>query len=331
MRQNRSEKTDSDSEYSEESSTPDVDGDAPGDPKEIGTFDLDLLKSIPGTQLVHDDEDTSGDRYIGMCDFDRISTDHLHLIRLPTGETFSKPAPIDEPFAVPQSSTGPTTSHDPGPDPVASQGSPRTSPPLFLPESSLSVPPTPVLQSASESNRPPSSLGNQPLSDEELQEWVRSWWSSEKDQLQKFDQKGWGSAYQTVAEVLFLLRAGEKKLKMNANFACHHISTGRFLDEYRQERRVDFQRLGSQINGQTDGTWTNKVTFFFAVYHFLEKTEGETEESLGRELHGIRQAMATWGVFPMTSVPFLPAADPKTAYLITPIRTRIRKFMKDRK
>lgn len=145
-------------------------------------------------------------------------------------------------------------------------------------------------------------------------------------QLASFDKMSWGTAYQTIAEVQVVIKIGKVYL-MSVNFARHNISTGRFIaEEDRPPTDVEIQTLGSYLNGQSVGTWANKLTFFFAVYDFLERTKGVAEERLGTELYEIRQAMASWGVSPGACDSFLPAGDPRASYLLTPARNMIRQY-----
>jgi hypothetical protein len=150
--------------------------------------------------------------------------------------------------------------------------------------------------------------------------------SYEACQLELFRHNSWGTAYQTIAEVQLLLEVG-KRYGMSPNFARHSVSVGSFDDGNQPNRQIDFHLLGSYLNGQSGGTWINKVTFFFAVRAFLVRTEGVPEERLGREVYEVRQAMAHWGIFPAALDRFLPTGDPRASYRITPVRTMIRRYM----
>ena len=120
--------------------------------------------------------------------------------------------------------------------------------------------------------------------------------------------KSWGSAYKTIAEVKVLLRVG-KRLKMEINLATHSVSPGTYLNGDGEPRTIHFAVLGWYLNGQADGTWMNRLTFFFAVYHFLRETESVTKETLGDELWEAREAMLTWEVSPRTPTSLLDAGD----------------------
>jgi hypothetical protein len=116
--------------------------------------------------------------------------------------------------------------------------------------------------------------------------------------------------------------------EMSLNFARRCVPAGMFADRSVGEWPLDFKLLGSCLNGQSEGTWANKLTFFFAVRAFLVRTEGATEERLGREVHEVRQAMSSWGVFPEMASHVLPTGDPRALYLLTPVHRMIRGYMK---
>jgi len=197
--------------------------------------------------------------------------------------------------------------------------------PLFFPDEEPATQ-TPPIESGPDLVHPPPTQFTGPLSDEELRAWTRTLWAKEVLQLASFGGESWGTAYQTIAEVQLLLRIG-KKYRMNINFALHHVSPGRFVDRDHKERAIDLQLLGSHLNGQTPGTWTNKLTFFFAVHHFLTKTETVTTEDLVGELREARQAMLSWGVTQQIPASFLPTGDPRTVFRITPLHRMIRQYM----
>jgi hypothetical protein len=227
-------------------------------------------------------------------------------------DTLLEPTPIHPP------------SHDTSADAAISQTPPISPTPLFLPEvetRSPSIPPESITQPVEAA---PVSI-TPPLTVNEIRTWIQTLLAAEAQELASFSCRSWGTAYQTVAEVQFVLGVGHR-FRMSANYARHHISTGRFTGRGDEDVTIEFQQLGSFLNGQSTGTWTNKLTFFFAVYHFLMQTEGVAEESLGRQLNEIRQAMVSWGVIQRTSDPFLPNADSRTFYLVTPVRTLIRRY-----
>ena len=144
--------------------------------------------------------------------------------------------------------------------------------------------------------------------------------------MESFSRESWGTAYQTIAEVQLLLQVG-KKYQMTVNFALHRVSSGRFVDRDHKERTIEFLLLGSYLSEQTSGTWTNKLTFFFAVHHFLAKTETIAPENLAGDLREARVAMLSWGVTLKTPASFLKTGDPLAAFRITPLHRMIRQYM----
>lgn len=187
-------------------------------------------------------------------------------------------------------------------------------------------PAAPSVESAPNLAQPLPEQSTEPLSDDELREWLRAQWPEEIRQLASFGRKSWGTAYQAIAEVQLLLQIG-KTYQMTINLAIHNVSSGWFIDRDRKEKRIEFRLLGSYLNNQSPGTWTNKLTFFFAVYHFLAQTEAIVAEDLGRELHEARQAMLSWGVSLKTPACFLPTGDARTAFRLTPLHGMIRRYM----
>jgi hypothetical protein len=233
-----------------------------------------------------------------------------------------------EDHKVPDSSLEPTPVQLPSTDTSAeaavSQTPPLSPTPLFLPEGdtrSQSTPPETIPRPAD----PSPVLPTPSLTADEIRTWITSFLAAEVQELASFGSRSWGTAYQTVAEVQFVLGVGHR-FRMSANFACHHVSTGRFTGWAGENVAIEFQHLGSCLNGQSTGTWTNKLTFFFAVYQFLMQTEGVAEESVGKQLYEMRQAMVSWGVIQRICNSFLPSADPRTFYLVTPVRTLIRRY-----
>jgi hypothetical protein len=196
---------------------------------------------------------------------------------------------------------------------------------LFLPDET----PAPVPPSTS-STFPPTqplyTLSMEELSGEALGQWFRSLWPDDLELLASFKNKSWGTAYKTVAEVQVLLRIG-KRLKMEINLATHSISPGAYIDSDGQQRTIQFAVLGWHLNGQADGTWTNKLTFFFAIYHFLRETELATEETLGSELWEAREGMLTWGVAHKVPTLFLGAGDRSAVHSKTKLHGLIRQYM----
>lgn len=166
------------------------------------------------------------------------------------------------------------------------------------------------------------------LSDEVLGQWFRSLCPDELELLKSFGRKSWGTAYRTIAEVQVVLRIG-KTLKMNVNFATHSVSPGSYFDEDGRLQEVQFAVLGWHLNGQADGTWTNKLTFFFAVYHFLQRSELATKEVLGNKLWDAREAMRTWGVSLRTPASILGAGACDATFSRTKLHRMIREYMEN--
>lgn len=165
------------------------------------------------------------------------------------------------------------------------------------------------------------------MTGKEVEACTRSSWPDEIRQLESFDNNSWGSAYQTIAEVQLVLRIG-KKYRMTTNYARCRVSVGLFIDRNGEERGIKFEHLGSYLNGQSAGTWANKLTFFFSVYHFLVKTEGVGEEKLGPTIFEVRRAVASWGISSEAEGDFLSRGDNKASLLITPTRKTIRQYMR---
>lgn len=199
--------------------------------------------------------------------------------------------------------------------------SPPQQQPVALPEMQ---PAYPLCEDKPSAPLAPSSAG--PLTDQELREWTRLLWQEEIRQLKSFRLKSWGTAYQTIAEVQLLLRIG-KRYRITVNFPLHCVSTGRFFDRNGEERGIEFQLIGSYLNGQSPGTWANKLTFFFAVYDFLAQTKNVVEDGLEIELRNARQDMLSWGVSVEVPQAFLPAVDVQARHRITPLRNMIRQYM----
>ena len=164
----------------------------------------------------------------------------------------------------------------------------------------------------------------QQLSEDEIQSWTREIWADEVLELQSYTARSWGTAYQTVAEVQLLLRIG-RRYCMATNFALHHVSAGRFRDGDGQERTINVLLLGSYLTGQATGTWANKLTFFFAVHHFINVVAGQSRDSVPDNVYEVYQAMLSWDVSVESRGTPLPCGDPRAKYLVTPTRTLMRK------
>jgi hypothetical protein len=217
---------------------------------------------------------------------------------------------------------------------MATQGAPGSMPPssvhspeeesLFLPDEDPTIEPPSVCDSLT----PAHALTTPPMeqsSDEALGQWFRSLWVEELELLMSFKNNSWGTAYQAIASVQVLLRIG-KKLKMDINLATHSVSPGVYLDSNGQERMIQFGVLGCHLNGQANGTWVNKLTFFFAVYDFLRQTELATKVTLGDKLWDAREAMSTWGVSLRTPGSFLSAGDRYAAPSKTKLHDMIKQY-----
>lgn len=115
---------------------------------------------------------------------------------------------------------------------------------------------------------------------------------------------------------------------MTVNTAIHSVSGGLYVDRDGKEKPISLQLLGSHLNLQSPGTWTNKLTFFFHVHHFLATTNGPAGENLHGDLCNIRQAMATWGVYPeiLNAENFLPNGDSRAAYILKRARDELRRY-----
>jgi hypothetical protein len=165
------------------------------------------------------------------------------------------------------------------------------------------------------------------MSDDELREWSRNKWSEGVKLLASFENRSWGTAYRTVAEVRVLLQIG-RTYRMVVNTAIHHVSGGLYVDRDGREKPIAFPLLGSYLNQQSPGTWTNKLTFFFHVHSFLATTNGPIGENLQGDLYGIRQAMASWGVYPeiLNADDFLPNGDARAAYVLKRTLNELRHY-----
>ena len=165
------------------------------------------------------------------------------------------------------------------------------------------------------------------MSDDELREWSRQQWADGVTLLGSFAKRSWGTAYQTVAEIRVLIQIGQT-YRMTVNTAIHSVSAGSFIDRDNRERSITFPLLGSHLNGQSPGTWTNKLTFFFHVHQFLAATNGTTGGNLPGYLYDIRQAMASWGVYLeiLKAENFLPNGDARAAYVLKHARDELRRY-----
>ena len=176
---------------------------------------------------------------------------------------------------------------------------------------------------------PNTPLPTQPLpalSDEALGQWFQSLWPDDLEILCSFQKKSWGTAYKAIAEVQVLVRIGRRS-GMEINLATHSVSPGTYLDGDNQWKSIAFTALGWHLNGQAEGMWTNKLTFFFAVYNFLCETESATEETLGNELWEAREAMLTWGVLLRPPTSFLDIGDRNARHNKTRLHAMIKKYM----
>jgi hypothetical protein len=271
---------------------------------------LELLKSIPATQETHLEDDVFHDETYLHCMYSSTL--------LPRYQCDLMPISADNTTTPPHART---VSLPPQP-PVASQ-EPRSTPPL--PDAELGVSPLPVESASARAMMSPiPSVGA--LGEQELREWTVSLWPKEVHELKSFRLKSWGTAYQAIAEVQVLLRLG-KTYRVTVNLPLHSVSMGHYFDRDGKEKAIEFRLLGSYMNGQSPGTWGNKLTLFFAIYHFLARTEGMEAESLDAELRTARQAMLSWGIGVEPPESFLPIADARTTYRITPLRNMIREYM----
>ena len=162
------------------------------------------------------------------------------------------------------------------------------------------------------------------MSDGEIQEWSRQKWADAVTLLESFQKRSWGTAYRTVAEIRVLIQIGQT-YRMTVNTAIHSMSGGSFIDRDNREKSIDFPLLGSHLNEQSPGTWSNKLTFFFHVHQFLAATNGATGENLPGDLYHLRQAMTSWGVYPeiLKADNFLPNGDARAAYVLKHARDEL--------
>ena len=112
---------------------------------------------------------------------------------------------------------------------------------------------------------------------------------------------------------------------MTVNTAIHSVSVGSYIDRDNREKPITLPLLGSYLNGQSPGTWTNKLTFFFHIHRFLAATNGATGENLPGDLYHIRQSMTSWGVYPeiLKAENFLPNGDARAAYRVKRTRNEL--------
>lgn len=172
-------------------------------------------------------------------------------------------------------------------------------------------------------SQPMSAIHTASLPDEEFAKTIRTRWAQEAELLGAFKKASWGTAYQTVAEVQLLLRIGQS-YDMTLNFPSHSVSLGN--DDKSAITGIEIQLLGSYLNGQAFGTWTNKFTFFFAIYDFLQRTQNATVEGVGTSLYEIRKALLSWKVGLEIPDAFLPAGDPRAKFKLTPLHVTIREY-----
>lgn len=242
---------------------------------------------------------------------------------LPAQGVLPEPAPVGE------------TSPGRRPEPVAPATSPRSPTPLFLPEED----PTEPNPSEGDSGNPPLRTESAPpprqsspapglaMTDDELREWSRQKWADGVTLLRSFQKRSWGTAYWTVAEIRVLIQIGQM-YRMTVNTAVRSVSAGSYVDRDGGEKPITLPVLGSYLNGQSPGTWTNKLTFFFHVHRFLAATNGTAGEDLPGDLHGIRQSMTSWGVYPeiLKADNFLPRGDARAAYVLKRAREELRRY-----
>jgi hypothetical protein len=248
----------------------------------------------------------------------------VHLITWYNLPPDISPPEETQPSPTPIHTTPPTRRPDSG----SSQGPSRSPSPLFIPERHSTDPPTSA-GIVSVPVQPPVASEVPPPSDEDVREWIVTSRQTDKDLLTSFSQNSWGTAYKTIAEVQVVLRIC-KAFRIKPNYACHNVSTGHFFGRNKVKRTIEFRVIGSYMNGQSAGTWTNKLTFFFAVRQFLERTAGLGEEDIRKGLYEVCRAMADWGVKPEKNS-FLPVGDPRASYRLTPTRKMICKYNTDRK
>ncbi|KAF9779580.1 hypothetical protein BJ322DRAFT_1113380 [Thelephora terrestris] len=308
----------------EEYPTSDDDLPASTDSGEQGPSILTILKSIPNTQAAHDHEEPSEDE----ADQLQGTSSGVALV--------SHAISAAIPLFLPESGSAGTSlaeenttdtfilEHESG-NPLLQEVDLTNSPPLE--DNSASGLST--VRRTPEPNQPPSEELKRPMTDAEVQEWTRDLVQDKLSQLQTFSQRGWGTAYRTIAEVQLLLQIGGT-YGMVINMALHSMSAGRYLDRDRIERTISFPLLGSYMNGQSPGTWSNKLTFFITVYHFLVDTEHLEEEDLGGSLYKARQAMESWGVHPGPWERCLPNGDTRASYLLKPLRDMIHQYTRSR-
>jgi len=234
-------------------------------------------------------------------------------LHTPVANVLSSPV-AEEPFLA-------TTPGDSMPSPRLGLTTPQEEC-LFLPDDELIPEPPPTSDTP-----PPTQVPT--LSDEALGQWLRTLWPEGLELLSSFENKSWGTAYRTIADVQVLLMIG-KRLKMEVNLATHSVSPGTYIESDGQRSTIQFATLGRYLNKQAEGTWTNKLTFFFAVYHFLCETELATEETLGSELWEAREAMLTWGVSLKAPISFLDAGDNNAMRSKTKLHSMIREYMVSR-
>jgi hypothetical protein len=170
-------------------------------------------------------------------------------------------------------------------------------------------------QSASPENR---------LADAAFYERVRNRWTMEKDFLENISENSWGSAYDTIVEVQVLLRICNRYYGMTMNLPMHNVSTGR--DDESAVSGFHLVAIGSCLNGQSWRTWENKLTFFYAVDEFLQRTNGGGED-LDEFLQRAMDAMLKWNVGIDIPDRFLPKADKRSRFTMSPLHRAIRDYM----
>lgn len=172
--------------------------------------------------------------------------------------------------------------------------------------------------------QPPLPTRTTPTPEDDMPDHIRVRWAREVVFLHGFDRASWGTAYRTIAEIQLLLRIGQA-YGMTPNLSSHSVTTG---VDGESGLDIEIQRIGSWLNGQAFRTWTNKLTFFFAIHDFLRQTDDVTvADNLSADLSEARQAMLSWGVGLEVPDTFLPVGDNRARFKLSPLHKLIRDYM----
>jgi hypothetical protein len=123
---------------------------------------------------------------------------------------------------------------------------------------------------------------------------LRERFARDVDLIETYQSAGWSSAYRDFAQVVILIRIGQR-FGLEPNFSANTLTSGWYDTGDGGMGTLRADELVTAL-GYKWGSWKNKVGIYFRVFKFLRVTENpySMEGHMEAEMRGMRKKLLEW-------------------------------------